>query len=158
MLLHHQSRYSRLLVEDIYANALHAGPSTMMAIMAEYYYLLGARRLVRSLSQQCIRCQKAYCKISAQMMEQLPADRTRPAPPFHVTGIDFAGPLITRRENPRKPVKFKSYACLFVCSSTRSIHLELCSEMTTKCTMEALTRFVARRGLPAKIQTDNGSN
>ena len=158
VLLHHQSRYSRLLVQDIHANALHAGPSTMMAIMAEHYHILGARRIVKSLSQQCIRCQKAYCKTSAQMMGQLPADRTRPSPPFHVTGIDFAGPFLTRRGNPRKPVKIKSYACLFVCFSTRSIHLELCSEMTTSCMMAALTRFVARRGLPAKIQTDNGSN
>ena len=158
VLLHHQSRYSRLLVQDIHANALHAGPSTMMAIMAEHYHILGARRLVKSLSQQCIRCQKAYCKTSAQMMGQLLADRTRPSPPFHVIGIDFAGPFLTRRGNPHKPVKIKSYVCLFVCFSTQSIHLELCSETTTSCMMAALTRFVARRGLPAKIQTDNGSN
>ena len=130
----------------------------MMAILADSYHLLGARRLVKSHSQHCITCQKAYCRTSSQLMGQLPADRSRLSPPFFCTGIDFAGPFTTKRGNPRKPVKLKSYVCVFTCFSTKDVHFELCSELTTNCMLASLTRFVARRGLPGKLFTDNGTN
>ena len=56
ILLNHRSGYVKLLVQDVHVNASHAGPSTMMAILAGSYHLLGARRLVKSHSQHCIKC------------------------------------------------------------------------------------------------------
>ena len=50
ILLHHRSGYAKLLVQDVHVNASHACPSTMMAILADSYHLLGARRLVKSHS------------------------------------------------------------------------------------------------------------
>ena len=117
-------------------SAAHAGPSTMMAILADSYHLLGARRLVKSLSQHCVKCQRAYCRTSSQLI----------------------GPFSTKRGSPRRSVKLKSYVCVFACFCTRSVHFELCSEQTTSSMLASLTRFVARSGLPGKIFTDNGTN
>ena len=95
----------RILIQDIHISAAHAVQSTMMAILADSYHLLGARRLVKSLSQHCVKCQWAYCRTSSQLMGQLPVERFHPSSPFFGTGIDFAGPFLTKRGSLRCPVK-----------------------------------------------------
>ncbi len=44
----------------------------------------------------------------------------------------------------RHKVFVKAWIALFVCLSTKAIHLELVSNLTTKCFLDALTRFVCR--------------
>ena len=91
-------------------------------------------------------------------MGLLPTERLRPTPPFTVTGIDYAGPLMCKRGNPRKPTIVKTYACLFVCFSTKAIHIELVSDLTSDAFLAALTRFTGRRGCPTTLFSDNGTN
>ena len=52
----------------------------------------------------------------------------------------------------------KAYVCLFICLATKAIHLELVSDLTTDCFLATLKRFIARRGKPTTILSDNGSN
>jgi len=91
-------------------------------------------------------------------MGLLPSARTTPAPSFHITGVDFAGPFITRREHTRKPVMVKAYACIFICFFTKAVHIELCLDLSTEEFMAALRRFCARRGTPSQIHSDNRTN
>jgi len=72
------------------------------------------------------------------------------APPFTNTGIDFAGPLYTKGDDANGEKKQeKSYVCLFTCTSTRAVHLELVK------TVESFRRFSSRQGLPARLMSDN---
>lgn len=52
----------------------------------------------------------------------------------------------------------KCYLCIFVCLSTRAVHLELVSDLTTQAFILCLRRFVSRRGKPYEIYCDNGTN
>lgn len=52
----------------------------------------------------------------------------------------------------------KAYACLFVCFSTRAVHIELVPSLTTEDFLNALKCFVSRRGIPNTIYSDNGTN
>lgn len=52
----------------------------------------------------------------------------------------------------------KGYGCVFTCLSLRAIHIELLSDMTTDPFINAMQRFIARRGQPKQIQSDNGTN
>ena len=83
----------------------------------------------------------------------LPTDRTVGSVPFEVLGVDFAGPIASKL-SPKK--EGKVYILLFACSLTRAIHLELLSNQTAEEFIRSLKRFIARRGRPRKIYSDNG--
>ncbi len=85
-------------------------------------------------------------------------DRTTPSPPFSSTGVDFAGPFTLRMGYTRKPVLIKTYACVFICLTTRAIHIELCSSLEADEFRAAFQRFCARRGCPTNVYSDNGTN
>jgi len=42
--------------------------------------------------------------------------------------------------------------------TTKAVHLEPVTDLTTEAFMASLKRFVARRGCPARMITDNGLN
>ena len=77
---------------------------------------------------------------------------------FTNVGIDFAGPITVKRGNPRKPTLTKAFVCVFVCLVTKAVHLEAVTDLSTGAFLAALKRFVARRGIPSNIYSDNGSN
>ena len=91
-------------------------------------------------------------------MGQLAASRTTPSHPFSTTGIDYAGPFTLKLGYTRKPVLVKAYLAIFVCFSTKAVHIEVVSDLTTEAFLASLKRFVSRRGLPNSIHSDNGSN
>ena len=136
----------------------HCGPTFLMSHAGERFHIIGARRLARSICSHCITCKKVSARVETQRMGQLPAARTTPSPPFSVTGIDYAGPFTLKRGHTRKPVLVKAYIALFVCFSTKAVHIEIVSDLTTEAFLTALKRFVSRRGLPSAIHSDNGAN
>lgn len=91
-------------------------------------------------------------------MGELPKPRVNISSPFSHTGIDYAGPIsILQRRRPGRPQLSKGYICLFVCLSTKAIHLELVGDMSAATFIAALDRFTSRRGIPSDIYSDNGT-
>ncbi len=86
------------------------------------------------------------------MHPPLPSYRVEEAPPFSFTGVDFAGPLHVKCDDGTKKV----WICLFTCCVVRAVHLDLVPDLTTPAFLRCLKRFIARRGLPCKILSDNG--
>lgn len=92
-------------------------------------------------------------------MGYLPKLRITPSRPFIHTGIDYAGPLQIRATTGRGRVQMsKGYIVLFICFSTKAIHLELVSSMTSQAFIAVLKRFISRRGIPTQMHCDNGTN
>lgn len=91
-------------------------------------------------------------------MGELPIERITPTRPYSKVGLDFAGPVITKPNVPRSKIKLKSYICVFVCMSTKAVHLEAVSDLSSSAFLASLKRFVSRRGLPSDIFSDNGKN
>ena len=158
LILDVKSHITQLLVRHTHRVLLHAGPSTVMSTLAETYHIPRLKRLLRKISRACTTCQKAYARTAKQLMGELPAVRTRPARPFSVVGVDFAGPLMTKRGNPRKPTLIKTYVCVFICFVSRAVHFEVVADLSTPAFLAALTRFTARRGVPSEVFSDNGTN
>ncbi|XP_073995561.1 uncharacterized protein [Rhodnius prolixus] len=91
-------------------------------------------------------------------MGQLPEGRASASSPFTTIGIDYAGPFNVNIASLRSAKVLQSYLAIFVCFSTKAIHLELVTDHTTQAFLAALNRFVARRGVPSHIWSDNGTN
>ena len=87
------------------------------------------------------------------MTGQLPDDRTTPGIAFEVIGVDFAGPVRFRKSNKAEG---KAYLCIFACSLSRAIHLELLRNLETSTFIMCLKRYIARQGRPRVVYSDNG--
>ncbi|XP_041981462.1 uncharacterized protein LOC121734894 [Aricia agestis] len=91
-------------------------------------------------------------------MGNLPRERLTPSYPFDRSGADYSGPVFVLSRKGRGAKLIKSYICLFICFTTRAIHLELVSDLSTDAYLLALKRFISRRGKPCQIFSDNGRN
>ena len=111
------------------------------------------RRLVNAVRSDCWGC-KRFQAIAAKTPKAgyLPTNRTTGQTPFEVVGIDFAGPIRYKKVKHES----KSYLVIFACSLSRAVHLELLPNLNTETFIPCLKRFIARRGRPRVIYSDNG--
>ncbi|XP_058827787.1 uncharacterized protein LOC131687709 [Topomyia yanbarensis] len=58
----------------------------------------------------------------------------------------------------RRAAPQKAFIAVFICFATKAVHLELVCDLSTDAFVAALRRFIARRGNPAEIHSDNGTN
>ncbi len=158
ILLSLKSVLCKLLLVTLHDTLSHPGVATLISIVAEGYHVPGIRNFLKHLGRSCINCCRLHAQSSAQKMGLLPLSRTTPAPPFHISGINFTGPFLIHRGNPRKPTRVKVYAAVLVCFVTKAVHFDLCSDLSSDAFIAALQRFCGRRGTPRTIHSDNGSN
>ena len=137
----------------------HCGPSLLLCHTGNKLHVVGARQLSRDVCSQCVTCKRATPRPVPQLLGELPAARTESNnPTFSNTGMDFAGPFMLKKGHTRRPVKVKGYVCIFICLSTKAVHLEVTSDLTTAAFIACLRRFISRRNCPKNIHCDNGSN
>ena len=74
------------------------------------------------------------------------------AMPFGTIGVDHTGHFYARDAQGQH---IKLYICLFVCSTTRAVHLEVADNLTTKSFILCLRRLAAAKGMPSVILSDN---
>lgn len=91
-------------------------------------------------------------------MESLPRARVTASRPFLHTGVDFAGPVWLRTSKGRGNKAYKAFLAVFICFSTRAVHLEAVSDYSADAFLAAFRRFVARRGLCDTVYSDCGTN
>jgi hypothetical protein len=98
------------------------------------FWIVRGRQTIKRVLHKCLPCKILNNPRGRQIEAPLPADRVRPSRPFAVTGVDFAGPLYVKvgKETQR------TYIALFTCATTRAVHLELCTAMTTAKFLMAL--------------------
>ncbi|XP_071642645.1 uncharacterized protein [Temnothorax longispinosus] len=159
VLLLHRSRFTELVIEHEHRRMLHAGAnSTLAAVRLEYWPLKARGTVKRLLVRGCITCFKSKPQIPEQIMGNLPAHRVTPSRPFENTGVYFCGPIYVREGRGRGRKNIKAYVAVFVCMTTKAVHLEVVSDLTTEAFLNAFKRFIGRRGRPSDVFSDNGTN
>ena len=89
------------------------------------------------------------------MPGDLPAARVnRTASAFIHTGLDYADPITIQTTAGREYKSQKAYIALFICFTTKALHLELVSDYTSPIVAE-YQRFISHRGLPTSMYSDN---
>ncbi|XP_066590771.1 uncharacterized protein [Prorops nasuta] len=137
---------------------LHGGLQLTLSTLRQRFWVVNARNLVKSCVHKCITCVRERAKLGSQLMGSLPAARVSRSFTFEHTGVDYAGPFSVKLHHGRNAKAIKCYVAVFVCLSTRAVHLELVSRLDTEAFLAALTRFISRRGKPVVMYSDNGLN
>lgn len=157
-LLPRQSRLTFLIIETIHKKYMHAGLQTVQYLLYQNFWILSAKRAIRHVLSNCLKCFKVKPKSFQPLMGNLPSPRILPNKCFLHSGVDYAGPFHITLSKIRGAKTYKAYVCLFVCLSTKAIHIELVSDLTSNAFLAALRRFIARRGRVSHLYSDNGTN
>jgi len=70
------------------------------------------------------------------------------------TGIDYFGPILVNVGRRKE----KRWVALFTCLTLRAVHFEIAHSLDTSSCVMCFTNFMALRGTPREIYSDNGTN
>ncbi|XP_045497496.1 uncharacterized protein LOC123695635 [Colias croceus] len=149
---------AKLIIQDAHVRTLHGGIQLMMSFIRTRFWIVNLKAAVRQCIRTCKTCIIDKAKIRTQKMGELPAMRVNQNRAFLNSGVDYAGPIYLKTSRGRGHHCTKGYICLFVCMSTRAIHLEAVTDLTAQAFIAAFRRFVARRGHCENLWSDNGTN
>lgn len=158
ILLHASHDLTKLIVNHYHKRLLHAGPQLLLATLRHKFWIINGRNLTRKITHDCVKCCRFSGKTYQPIMGNLPEPRLHAEFPFMNTAVDYCGPVQIADRKGRGCRLKKAYICVFVCLAVRAIHIELVTELTSQGFLSALNRFIARRGKPAIIYSDNGTN
>jgi hypothetical protein len=158
ILLPEKHHVTKWIIRETHKDELHAGNEATPAAVRQRYWPISGRNIVRKVIHSCVKCNRANPKPISQKMGDLPKERLQPSRPFSTSGVDYAGPYLIKSNKLRNAKKVKSYIALFVCFSTKAVHLELVGDLTTESFLAAFKRFTSRRGHVSEIFSDNDTN
>ncbi|XP_070067180.1 uncharacterized protein [Drosophila virilis] len=144
-----------LLVEFYHRRYHHLHNEIVVNELRQRYWACGLRALVREVSNTCPACRIRRARPKPPGMGDLPIERLSPySLPFTYTGVDYLGPydiVVGRRREKR-------WGVLFTCLTMRAVHLDIATSLSTDLYLCVLKSFMARRGCPRRMLSDNGTN
>ena len=144
-----------LIIRDAHARNGHVGVNHTLSVLRRKYYIIRGYSQVKSVLLRCVPCKKHHGKPLEQKMADLPPERlVTTEPPFTFVGVDYFGPMNVKFRRGST----KRYGCLFTCLVTRAVHIEIAHKLDSDSFLMAFHRFMARRGKPQKVFSDNGTN
>ena len=115
------------------------------------------RSLAKRVCQDCIKCRADKAVLLEQQMGDLPEERTDiGGKPFTTICLDLLGPMDCKAM-VNKRAHMKVYPMVFVCQATGALHTEVAHNYSTAAFLLAYDHFTSRRGYPAKVFSDKGS-
>ncbi|KAK0143235.1 hypothetical protein N1851_018638 [Merluccius polli] len=155
VLLDQKHPLTNLIIQDFDETLLHPGPERVLSELRRQFWILRGREAVKRYQSRCMQCQTWRTNPSIPKMVDLPPARLRLyKPPFYSTGVDCFSPFtvkIGRRTEKR-------WGIIFKCMTTRCVHLDLLESLDADAFLMSLRRFIARRGKPFELLSDNGTN
>ncbi|GBN62633.1 hypothetical protein AVEN_19041-1, partial [Araneus ventricosus] len=158
ILLPKNHRLTEMIVRYFHEKYLHAGPTLLLSIIRKEYWITSARSIVRHIIWKCVKCFHQKGQTANQFMADLPRSRVQPSRVFSRVGTDYAGPFLIKPRRGRGTQRTKCYICVFVCFTTKAVHIEIVGDLTSEAFIAALKRFIGRRGKPTEIYSDCGTN
>ena len=155
IILPRNHRFTHLVMDEYHRTFRHANAETIVNEIRQYYYIPRLRTGVRKIEKVCQWCKIYRSKPKVPRMSPLPLARMAAfIRPFTYVGLDFFGPLTVKIGRSDS----KRWIALFTCLTTRAVHVEVAYSLSTESCVKCVRRFVCRRGSPAEIYSDNGTN
>lgn len=145
----------KLLIKHYDAQLHHPGAERVFAELRRKFWILRGREAIKRHQHSCLDCKKWRGKPMVPRMADLPSSSLRLfKPPFYSTGMDCFGPLMVKVGRRTE----KRWGIVYKCLTTRAVHLDLLYHMDGDSFLMSLRRFVARRGKPYELLSDQGTN
>ena len=151
-LISKKSQFTTLLVWSVHERQLHAGVKETVIALRKRFWCPSARGEVTKILRRCVRCRyHVGVPFKLPPSPALPDFRLNKMKLFSTVGIDFTGHLIVKNGSKTQ----KCYVCLFTCSTTPNVNLEIVNDMTTDQFLQAIRRHCAVYGIPSLMLCDN---
>ena len=150
------SQIALLIATYVHRVGGHLGEAASISKVRSKYWIIGIRRMMKSIISRCRRCREKLKAMHSQVMSPLPIERIKESPAFHTVGVDYFGPYAIKGE-VQKRVRGKAYGVIFTCFSSRAVYVDLAHDLSTDGFLQVLRRFVSVRGWSAKFHSDNGT-
>ena len=147
--------FTKLYIQHLHDKD-HAGIESTLARLQSRFWVPRARKVIKFIKSQCIKCRILDKKCLDQCMGPLPEERLKPSPPFFRTSLDLFGPFQVK-DTVKRRVTRKVYGVIFNCMVSRAVHLELVEGYDTQSFLISFKRFISIRGFPKFMHSDNGS-
>ena len=156
ILLPKNTEIARLIIRHHHDRGFHCGVSSTICSIRQRYWITSIRQQVKNIVRLCTNCRRVNGPpYRAPNPAILPSHRVRGDRAFSVTGIDFAGPFTIRALPGQQETK--AYICLFTCTTSRAVHLELLEDLSTASFLMAFRSFISHHFQPKMVLSDNAT-
>lgn len=109
---------SKLIVRNKH-NRGNMGTEYVFSILKKKWWIVKVRSLIKRTASRCSFCKRRNAKNVEPLMSGLPSVRTEAMKsPFTNTGVDLFEPMLV------KHTRIKQWGALFICFTTRAVHIE----------------------------------
>ncbi|GFT09983.1 integrase catalytic domain-containing protein [Nephila pilipes] len=105
----------------------HLGTKIVLSELRSDFWILRGRQAINKVLHKCLPFKLSKLECGNQIESPLPSESVTPSLPFSTTGIDFAGSLYVRNKSPSDT----TCIALFTCATTRTLHIERVSDLST---------------------------
>ena len=144
---------TKLIVREYHQKA-HQGTEWTLSLLRQKFWITRSRGVIKQVRKECVTCKKLYDQPKNQQMADIPEERLEMVKPFAHVGIDCFGPFYIKQGRH----EVKRYGCIYTCMNMRAVHIEKLNSLETDSFINGFRRFMARRGTPVKVWSDNGTN
>ena len=150
IILHSQNWAVKLFLDEMHETRDQECAEYLRSVVQQKFWFLSLRNALRSVKHEWVQCKN----LARAMTPQMSASRLEGlVHPLGYCGVDYRGSFQVKQF--RKTVK---WIFLFTCFSSRVVHLEIVSSLDTQCFLDAIHRFLTRRGSTKTIISDNGTS
>ena len=159
MIINKKHKLAELIVYHSHMKVLHRGVKQTLTEIRSQYWITRGRNFVKKLIYPCTVCKK----LNARPYEypghsELPEFRFDDRFAFSSTGVDYLGPLYVLPIYGRdSDTMYKAFVVIYTCASTRAVVLDVVNDAKSSTFVDSFSRFIARRGCPNIVVSDNGS-
>ena len=155
VILPRKGHITTLVIRYYHQQTNHQGRGmTLNEIRGNGFWVIGESSAVARCITRCVLCRKLRGNVGEQKMANLLQDRLEAAPQFTFCGVDYFGPWLIKEGRE----ELKHYGVLFTCLTSHAIHLKIAKSLETDSFINALRRFLARRGPVRLLRSDQGTN
>lgn len=160
-LLDGKNDLANMIIRDAHWSQ-HGGESKTLQTSRKVAWITNGSKVAKSMVWRCQTCKLERGRVYEQRMAPLPVNRYLPSPPFQSAAVDLFGPICVRnfvksKSTRSDPATKKVWGLMIVCQATSAVAIEILHDYSLDAFMVAFRRFVARRGHPKNMVSDQGS-